>query len=40
MLLEAVLATAAGHSATLALDADGALWQWDGGGAPRRLQWQ
>jgi len=37
MLLEAVLATAAGHSATLALDAKGALWQCDGGGAPRRL---
>jgi hypothetical protein len=40
MRLEAVLDTAAGHSATLALDVEGAVWPWDGGGAPRRLQWQ
>jgi alpha-tubulin suppressor-like RCC1 family protein len=36
-LMERVRAVAAGDSATVALDADGALWQWDAGRGPRRL---
>ena len=32
-----VVATAAGDTATLALGADGSLWQWEGAGTPRRL---
>ena len=32
-----VVAVAAGDSATIALDAAGALWQWDAGRGPRRL---
>jgi len=38
-LRDGVLAAAAGDSATLALTADGALWQWDDGAGPRRLTW-
>jgi len=34
-----VRAVAAGDTATIALGDDGALWQWDGGGKPRRLAW-
>jgi len=34
-----VRAVAAGDTATIAIDGDGALWQWDGGGKPRRLAW-
>jgi hypothetical protein len=30
---------AAGNSATIALQADGSLLQWDGGQGPRRLAW-
>lgn len=37
-LLGCVRVIAAGDSATLALGADGVLWQWDGGAGPRRLQ--
>lgn len=36
-LMERVTAVAAGDTATIALDADGALWQWDAGRGPRRL---
>jgi hypothetical protein len=38
-LMERVRAVAAGDSATIALDTDGVLWQWQGAGAPRRLPW-
>jgi hypothetical protein len=35
--MDQVAAVAAGDTATIARQADGTLWQWDGGGAPRRL---
>jgi alpha-tubulin suppressor-like RCC1 family protein len=35
--MERVRAVAAGDSATIALDAQGVLWQWDAGHGPRRL---
>jgi hypothetical protein len=36
-LLERANAVAAGDSATIAFDAHGALWQWQGAGAPRQV---
>jgi hypothetical protein len=37
---EQVRVVAAGDTVTLALAADGGLWQWDGGVGPRRVGWQ
>lgn len=39
-VMQRVSAVAAGDTATLAVTSEeGALWQWDGGGTPRRLAW-
>jgi hypothetical protein len=35
--MDDVVGVAAGDTATIALTRDGALWQFDGGAAPRRL---
>ncbi len=38
MLKNRVVAVAAGDTATIAIDADGVLWQWDAGRGPRRVE--
>jgi alpha-tubulin suppressor-like RCC1 family protein len=37
-IMERVRAVAAGDTATIVISEDGALWQWDGGKGPRRIE--